>query len=126
MFFWVFMITMILIIPVTMIGFGILFIKRPPTDINGAFGYRTKRFTKNKDTWLFAHNYIGRIWFICGLVLLPISIVIMIVVMGKGDDTVGIAGAIIEILQMLILVGSVVPTEAALKKTFDNCRAAHS
>ena len=57
---------------------------------------------------------------ICGLVLLPISVVAMIVVMSKGDDIVGIAGAIIEIVQMLILVGSVVPTEAALKKTFDD------
>ena len=54
---------------------------------------------------------------VCGLVLLPISVVAMIVVMSKGDDIVGIAGAIIEIVQMLILVGAVVPTEAALKKT---------
>ena len=83
-----------------MIGFGALFIKRPPTDINGAFGYRTKRFTKNKDTWLFAHNYIGRIWLISGLILLPISVAVMIVIVGKGNDTLGIAGAIMEMINL--------------------------
>ena len=102
-----------------MIGFGALFIKRPPTDINGAFGYRTKRSTKNKDTWLFAHNYIGRIWLISGLILLPISVAVMIVIVGKGNDTVGIAGAIIGMMQMLILVGAIITTETVLKKTFD-------
>ena len=45
---------------------------KAPKDINHTFGYRTKRSMMNKDTWSFAHAYIGKLWLICGLVLMPI------------------------------------------------------
>ena len=39
--FWIFMLVMILLIPITMIGFGKLFLKQAPGEINAVFGYRT-------------------------------------------------------------------------------------
>ena len=30
---------------------------------------------KNQDTWLFAHQYCGRLWLRWGLVLLPATLV---------------------------------------------------
>ena len=68
--FWVFMLIMVLLIPITMIVFGRLFSNKAPKDINYTFGYRTKRSMMNMETWKFAHEYIGKLWLICGLTLL--------------------------------------------------------
>ncbi len=117
--YWVFMLVMFLIMPITMIVFGRLFSNDVPKDINHTFGYRTKRSMMNKDTWSFAHAYIGKLWLICGLVLMPISIVIMVFVLGKGTDTVGMVGAILTVVQMVLMIGTIIPTEYALNKNFD-------
>ena len=117
--FWVFMLIMTLLIPIMMIAFGKLFSKRAPKSINYAVGYRTKRSMMNMDTWKFAHAYFGRLWFICGLILLPISAVVMLLMLGKDDSTVGTVGEILTIVQLIPLIGAVIPTEKALKKNFD-------
>ena len=64
--FWIFMVIMDLLVPLTMIGFGRYFLKQAPGTINWVFGYRTEMSMKNKDTWEFAHKYIGKLWYIKG------------------------------------------------------------
>lgn len=118
--FWIFMLAVASLTPITMIGFGLLFMKKAPDDINYVFGYRTGRSMKNKDTWSFAHKYIGRLWFFCGVIILPLSIIPMFFVLGKTTDVVGMTGGIIVMVQLIPLVGTIIPTEAALKKTFDD------
>lgn len=117
--FWIFMTIMDLLVPFTMIGLGKLFSKTAPKEINYTFGYRTSMSMKNKDTWIFAHKYCGKIWYVCGLLLLVISIVIMLLVFGRTKDLVEQVGGILCIVQMVILVGTIVPTEIALRKEFD-------
>lgn len=117
--FWIFMFIMNLLVPVTMIGFGRVFLKKPPKEINSIYGYRTSRSMKNKDTWKFAHQYFGKLWYRCGLILLAPSIAAMLFVIGQEEDTVGTAGGILCFLQLLPLIGTIFPTEIALKKTFD-------
>ena len=39
--FWIFMLVMDLLIPVTMVFIGKRFQKKPPKEINGIYGYRT-------------------------------------------------------------------------------------
>ena len=56
-----------MLIPVIMVGIGLLFVKRPPRIINGAFGYRTRMSMKNEKTWRFAHQYFGRLWLLIGI-----------------------------------------------------------
>ena len=117
--FWIFMLLMNEIVPFTMIGFGKLFLNHAPDEINMVFGYRTRMSTKNKDTWEFAHKYCGRLWFIWGWILLPISVIPMFFVMGQSEDMVGNVSAMICILQCVFLVGSIFPTERALRRNFD-------
>ena len=117
--FWFFMLIMDLLIPFTMIGFGRCFLKKAPDNINSVFGYRTSMSMKNKDTWIFAHKYCGKMWYVCGLILLPISFIIMIAVIGKDKDIVGNVGGILCGIQMIPLIGSIIPTEIALRKVFD-------
>ena len=117
--FWVFMLCMVLLIPVIMIVFGWIFMKKAPDKVNWALGYKTKRSMLNEDTWAFAHKYIGRLWWICGLVLLPLSVIPLLLLSGKDKDMVGNVGAFITMVQMIPLVGTIFPTERALKKNFD-------
>ena len=117
--FWVFMVLSDLAIPLIMLLFGKIFSNQAPGEINMAFGYRTSRSMKNRDTWEFAHKYIGKIWYLAGLILLPGSVVPMLFVIGKDEDIVGTLGAILCGIQLAVLIGSIFPTEHALKKTFD-------
>lgn len=116
--FWIFMLVMDLVLPVSMIGFGKYFMKSPPKEINSAFGYRTSMSMKNRETWEFAHKYFGRIWYICGWIVLPFSIISMLPVMGKGPDCVGTVGGIVCGIQLILFVGGIFPTEMALRKRF--------
>lgn len=117
--FWIFMFIMDLLIPLTMIGFGRYFLKSAPKEINVIFGYRTTMSMKNKDTWMFAHNYCGKLWYKGGLILLPITTILMLLVIGKTQTVIGTTGGIICAIQMLPLIGVIFPTEMALKRTFD-------
>ena len=117
--FWIFMLIMDLLIPLTLIGFGRFFVKRVPSHINIIFGYRTGRSMKNKDTWEFAHKYCGRLWYIWGMILFPLTVVSMLCVIGKSEDMIGTIGAVLCGIQLIPLVGCIVPTERALKRSFD-------
>ena len=83
------------------------------------FGYRTAMSMKNKETWEFAHKYCGKVWYVCGMVMLPITVIFMLLVIGKNEDCVGSIGGIICGVQLIPLIGSILPTEIALKKNFD-------
>ena len=119
MWFWMFMLMTDLLIPLTMIGFGRYFMKTAPKKINGSFGYRTGMSMKNRDTWEFAHKCCGRIWFVCGLVMLPLSAAAMLFALGKETDVVGTLGGIVCFVQMIPLTASIFAVEGALKKNFD-------
>ena len=117
--FWIFMLIMDLLVPFTLIGFGRYFMKKVPKRINGVFGYRTAMSMKNEDTWAFAHNYCGRIWYICGWVTMPITVIVMFFVIGKNVDVTGAAGGIVVGVQIVLFIMAVFLTERALKKNFD-------
>jgi uncharacterized membrane protein len=118
--FWLFMLIMSLFIPLVMIGVGSYFVKKAPSKINVIFGYRTNMSMKNQDTWKFAHNYCGKLWQTLGLIMLPLSGGAMFFVVGKEADTASIFGCILVLIQMIFLTGSIIPTEKAIRKNFDN------
>lgn len=116
----IFMFIMLLLIPAVMVGFGAYFMRRAPKKINYVFGYRTARSMKNEDTWKFAHKLIGKIWLVCGTVLLVGGVVFFFVfASGKDENAASIASLVILGVQLLVLMCSIIPTEIALKKTFD-------
>ncbi|BCJ97138.1 SdpI family protein [Anaerocolumna chitinilytica] len=117
--FWIFMLIIDLLIPVTMIGYGRSFWKKAPKEINAVYGYRTSMSMKNRDTWVFAHNYFGKLWFISGMILLPISVIPMLCIIGRTENVVGTVGGVVCFVQMIPLTGVIIPTEIALKRHFD-------
>ncbi len=119
MLFWAFMFLMDLLVPLTMIYFGSRFEKNAPREINPAFGYRTTMSMKNKETWKFAHEYIGKLWKTCGWFIIPASSAGMLFALGKDVVGVSVIGGVICTVQIIIMICTVIPTEMALKKNFD-------
>lgn len=97
----VFNIVFTLFIPVLMILCGYLMYKHTPKDINGLVGYRTAMSMKNQETWDFANNYFCVPYFF----------------MSSGNATVIMC--IAEVIQVVVLCWTIVPTERALKDNFD-------
>ena len=120
MWFWWFMFVCNLLIPVILIIAGRMMWKHCPKKINTVYGYRTKRSMKNMDTWRFAHNYCGKLWWKIGWFSLFPSVVVQIPFFERSKDVIGIVGGIICMIQVVILIASIFPTEAALKKTFND------
>ena len=117
--YWLFMLAVSLVIPLTMIIFGRHFMHSPPKEINGSYGYRTSMSMKSRETWDFAHRYFGRLWFILGLILLPLSAAAMLFLLGESVKAIGNSSLIIMGVQLLFLIIPIFPTERALKKNFD-------
>ena len=117
--FWIFMLAMNLLFPLIMLVMGKYFMKKSPKEINYIFGYRTNMSMKNKDTWDFAHKYFGKRWFRLGWLLIPISVIPMLFVIGKGEDIIGTVGMVVMVIDLILLIVPIFPTERALKKIFD-------
>ena len=116
--FWWAMFVCALLIPIAMVVAGRLMWKHPPKEINRFAGYRTRRSMKNEDTWIFAHEYSGRLWWIMGLIMLIPSIVPLIPFYNGDLMAIGIMVGAIVTIQCVAIVISVILTESALKKTF--------
>ena len=118
--FWLFVTVMDLLVPAIMLYFGRRFQKKPPEKINQIYGYRTARSMKNQETWRFAHETCGRLWVRLGAVLLLLSLAAAAMTFGSGVETAGIVSAVVVVVQMVVVIGSIVPVERALKRNFDD------
>lgn len=111
----IFLIIMNSLIPIMMIAFGALWKKHPPISANWVYGYRTSMSMKNEETWKFAHFYHSKVWFWCGIVLFIVSLIIMLLFRSNYEK---ISTWVIYI-QLAIMILSIIPTEIALRKRFD-------
>lgn len=75
--FWILTFGVDLFMVLIMIVFGRYLIKKAKK-FKDPFGYNTGFSIKNKTVWEFANLCIGRSWFIGGLVLTPVVIIIML------------------------------------------------
>ena len=107
------------LIPITMIVLGGYFSKHAPKNINGLYGYRTTMSMKNKETWEFAHNYCGLLWFKLGWILLIISVISMLFIIINDKNIINNFGLVLCVIQVIFLISPIVPTELALLKVFD-------
>lgn len=75
---------------------------------------------KNMDTWKFANDYCGRLWWKIGFVMILPSVLMHIPFYRSDEETIGIVGIILVTIQVIILLVSIFPTENALKKSFSD------
>ena len=118
-----------LILPLFMLIHGVQLKKgwAQKVKLNRWNGYRTKMSKKNQETWVFAHNYWGKLLVPFGFILLLLTIGAAILI-GRGAfafvDTepwlVGtITGTIAGAVQLIVFLILIIPTEKALRKAFD-------
>ncbi len=108
-------------VPALLLGFGWRFMKKPPQDINGAYGYRTSMSMKNQDTWEFAHQVCGRVWWRMGWLVLALSAALLAWMETRpgGEQTNWLLGTLAALAEAAVLILTIIPVERALKKTFD-------
>lgn len=117
---WIILLVSGFLCPLLMLGFGLISLMHPPKNINSWYGYRTARSMKSQAAWDFAHRYCGRLWTRLGVVLLAVSVAVLVPVGLLGEDTVRCVAAVILLgIQVVVLLGSIVPVEQTLKKNFD-------
>ncbi len=117
--FWIGMFLTDLLIPVMMIVAGWMMWKHTPKRINSWYGYRTERSMKNEDTWKFAHDYCGKLWWKWGWIILLPSAIPLLFLLNASEDAVGFTAVAVLVAQSIVMIGAIFPTERALKQTFD-------
>lgn len=75
-------------------------------------------FNENMDTWRFANEYCGRLWYKMGLFMLAFSVLVSVLLLRTNDNTYSMISLIFVLLQCIILIVSIIPTELALKRCF--------
>ena len=109
----------VLLIPIAMLAIGIRYSCHAPKKIQALHGYRSQWSMKNQATWEFAHHYCGRLWKWFGAASLPLSTLAMLPLLGRKADAVGIWSWVPIGAQLLLMVVSIVLTERALRRNFD-------
>lgn len=118
MWFWWFLFVCDLLIPILMIVLGRMMWKHPPKKINRIVGYRTSASMRNMDTWKFAHDYCGRLWWKTGWILLIPSAAVHIPFYNGSEHAIGAVSGMLCVIQCVFLIAPVFPTERALRKKF--------
>jgi uncharacterized membrane protein len=113
----IFSLIMTSLLSLTMIGFGLLFVRKAPKNINYIFGYRSALSMKNQETWIFAHKYAGKVWIISGVFTAIISVIVAIML--KDFKNYNTLMTILVYLQIVVLLLVIPLTEIALRKNFD-------
>ena len=116
MWFWITMFVCNLLIPVIMIVGGYMMYKHTPKSINGIYGYRTKRSMKNMDTWKFAHDRCGHLWWKVGWFIFFPTIIVQMPFTRCSENMIGIVTLLIEGIQILALIIPVFCVEKELKE----------
>ena len=116
---WFMMLGFNMLIPAIMLIAGKLMQRNAPKNINWIIGYRTTMSMKNEDTWAFAHKVAGAFWWKWGWVALVITVVGMLLLLGRSVELVSTAGCVLMFLQLIPVIAVIPHTEKALRNTFD-------
>ncbi len=109
-----------LLIPLLMIGGGWWMWKHPPKKINEYAGYRTTRSMRNMETWKYAHEVCGKLWWRMGRLSLLPTATAGIWFSRTDESTAAIVTLVLCVLQSVLIFVSIGYTENALKKEFDD------
>ncbi len=86
---------------------------------NNFCGYRTKMSMKNDDTWKFANEICGKLWWRIGWILFFSTILIFLIIIKFSDNTSTFITIFLMTVECLMIVLSIILVEKAIKKTFD-------
>ena len=109
-----------LLLPTMLVGFGAIFRSHPPKNINMAFGYRTSRSMKSRESWDCANRYWGALVFRIGLAAEGVTLAVLAAGYLAAPGQMGNLSLVMSGLQIVLLFVSIPLTERQLKKRFDD------
>lgn len=116
---WKILSVLLLTAPAATFLLGLLCWRYPPQGPTWAFGYRSRRARASDASWLYAQAMAGRIWFCLGLVLLLIYMPRLSGLKELAlEEQIRTVVSCVIVQDVLILL-SMVPTEILLLKNFD-------
>ncbi|MDO4732661.1 MAG: SdpI family protein [Bacillota bacterium] len=116
--FWIFMLCMLLLSPLSMLVLGVLWGKRPPKERNPLYGYRSRRSFSSPEAWDYAQQRAGRFFLLTGGLLFPPTLLAMLLLLEQEIVVVGGFGALLCLLQCVPLFFIVFYVEKGLKEEF--------
>ena len=105
---WLYMLAVDLLIPLVMVIFGAIFTRRPPKNINGFYGYRTRRSMESPEAWRYAHQVFGQTWMRWGTILLLATLTLFLILRSQPENAVG-AGLVICLVQLVVMFLAMFP-----------------
>ena len=118
--FWLFTFVCTMVTPAIMVILGNFMIRQCPRNINSKFGYRTARSVKNKKTWVFANELVGRLYQKIGWSSILLIFIIMTAVLNKSHSFILYTGIAVTAVELILSVLPIIFTEKALKDNFEN------
>lgn len=113
---WMLMTCFSLLIPLTMLIFGIVFYVHPPMMINRFYGYRTLRSMKDETSWHLAHKLIAKLWTWLGIISITITLIIMIILINSAINKLLIVMIILCFVQLCIMITPIFFVEKRLNE----------
>ncbi len=114
---WILLSATSLLLPLIMLIFGYRYSAQVPKTMKS--GYRTRRSMLSRETWVYAHRKLGRIWKPLGWITLIVSAAFPIFLLNMDENESSIALSVLCVLQTIPFIASFVPVEKALKENFD-------
>ena len=105
------------ILPVTILAAGYYYKTHVPKAMKN--GCPIRRSTRSRETWVYAHRMLGRLWRPLGWVLLILSFFGMFAVLIWNEPVLKQASGILCLVQAAALLLSFFPVARALKQNFD-------
>lgn len=105
-----------LVIGIIFISTSLLLKKRPPTDINAVFGYRTTRSMKNMKLWEAGNRYSSEIMTQNGVIIIILGSIISLILNNPSTAILLIMGAM-----LLLIISMFIRVENKLKKLEELC-----
>ncbi|MBQ8784316.1 MAG: SdpI family protein [Clostridia bacterium] len=119
--FWAFTLITVLILPVLILIYGLHYSKNgAPQNIEGHSGFRSRRATKSWDAWVFTHKLASKIWKIAGIIMIPVTVVLMLFAVKFSVEMLTYYGSIIFAIQGFAFVGTIIYVETKIKKNFND------
>ena len=117
---WNIILLVVCVMSAVMIIFGLSFNFAGPKRINFVMGYRTPMSMKNLETWKFGNVYAGRLMWISGIILLVGSLAALFAIMNSSTAVIRNVGIAIIIAHAVMIFGTIILSEIALRKNFDS------
>lgn len=119
--FWAFTLITTLIVPILVLIFGLHYSKNgAPKNIEGHDGFRSRRATKSWDAWVFTHKLASKIWKTAGIIMIPVTVVMMIFAVKFSAEMLTFYGSLLFAIQGFVFVGTVIYVENQIKKNFND------